>query len=206
MLLGNKSYAVWKPVYFSFKWWHICKERAFVWALILRFWYPQVLKIRRHDCPEHVEGCYIQQWLLGDLDRRVKVWKHLLVETVWWSEAASFPSLEKKRFNTMRHGDKVLGALVIICSSVWDQTILQDDNAHPHRTRFIRVHQRRPPECGSGEEGLICQQSWLRPHGTLEVSLGLLFVPEGTMQPCWLTCNKCWFCIIPRMCLISYIN
>ena len=30
MLLGNKSYTVGKPVYFPFKWCHICKEHAFV--------------------------------------------------------------------------------------------------------------------------------------------------------------------------------
>ena len=39
MLLGNKSYTVGKPVYFPFKWCHICKEHAFVgWAAQLSMW------------------------------------------------------------------------------------------------------------------------------------------------------------------------
>ena len=30
MLLGNKSFIIGNSVYFTFKWCHICKDRAFV--------------------------------------------------------------------------------------------------------------------------------------------------------------------------------
>lgn len=39
MLLGNKSYTIWKPVYFPPKWCHICKENTFVgWPAELSVW------------------------------------------------------------------------------------------------------------------------------------------------------------------------
>ena len=59
--------------------------------------------------------------------------------------------------NAERYRDEILQPVAIpYLHSLGPNSILQDDNARPHRAG---VSQRLPPEFGSGEDGMACQQS-----------------------------------------------
>ena len=82
-----------------------------------------------------------------------------------------------------RYWDEILQPVAIPCLySLGPNSILQDDNAHPHRRVFLRIWEWR------GWNGLPAD---LTPLNTYGISLGMLFMLEWPPHPHWLTCDKC---------------
>lgn len=69
--------------------------------------------------------------------------------------------------------------------SLGTSSVLQDDNAHPHRVGFIRDYLWNLG-FGSACNGLAAVLTWT-PLNTCRICLDVLFLPNWVMQPRWLT-------------------
>lgn len=109
MLCVNKSYTIGKPVYFPFRWCHICKEHAFLgWAAVLSKWVAAMTNVpnclcyqaammrpftvRPVCCRQHVPW-NLNMWMnvvfshrsrfcLQQMGHRVKVWRRWTVSNI----------------------------------------------------------------------------------------------------------------------------
>ena len=109
MLLGNKSYTVGKPVYFHFKWCHICKEHALMGLSALSMWVapmknlPNLLfQCQAAYSAAAIESCF--EFLVSpDVDKSGNHWR---------------------QSNGESNRDKILQPVAIpyLHRSVWDRT------------------------------------------------------------------------------------